>query len=118
LIILQYGGNVLPVINSEKNVKGYMKQLANSIKTLRSFCLNAQFIFIGPADMTKTYKGKKQTDKHLELLVRELKVMCKEQNLIFFDMYAAMHPPWHDDARFCFTLASPKLERHSEKLGD
>lgn len=90
LIILQYGGNVLPVIRSEKNVKGYMKQLANSIKTLRAFCPNVQFIFIGPADMTKTYKGKLQTHGQLELLVRELKIMCKENNVTFFDMYAAM----------------------------
>lgn len=90
LIILQYGGNVLPVIRSEKNVKGYMKQLANSIKTLRAFCPNVQFIFIGPADMTKTYKGKLQTHRQLELLVRELKIMCKENNVTFFDMYAAM----------------------------
>jgi lysophospholipase L1-like esterase len=40
--------------------------------------------------MTKVYKGKKQTHNKLEMLITHLKTMCKEENVVFFDMFAAM----------------------------
>lgn len=90
LIILQYGGNAMPVISSVKVAKSYGKQLTNSINFLRKYCPNVSILFIGPSDMCKTVKGQLQTYPMMETMIKELKNVCKENNVAFFSMYDAM----------------------------
>jgi lysophospholipase L1-like esterase len=90
LIILQFGGNAMPVISSRKVAQSYGKQLTNSIKFLRKYCPNASFLFIGPADMCKTVNGQLQTYPMMETTIEELKNVCKENNVAFFNMYQMM----------------------------
>lgn len=90
LIILQFGGNAMPVISSEKVAKSYGKQLTNSINFIRKYCPDVSILFIGPADMCKTVNGQLQTYPMMETMIKELKNVCDESNVAFFDMYRAM----------------------------
>lgn len=90
LIILQYGGNAMPVISSEKVAKSYGKQLTNSINFIRKHCPNVSILFIGPADMCKTVNGQLQSYPMMETMIKELKNVCTENNVAFFSMYDAM----------------------------
>lgn len=90
LIILQYGGNAMPVISSEKVAKSYGKQLTNSINFIRRYCPDVSILFIGPADMCKTVNGQLQTYPMMETMIAELKNVCTENNVAFFSMYHAM----------------------------
>jgi lysophospholipase L1-like esterase len=90
LIILQFGGNVMPVISGEKSAQGYGRQMAASIKTIRRYCPNTALLFIGPSDMSKKVNGQLQTYPHMETVIRVLKETCKEHNVAYFDMYKAM----------------------------
>lgn len=90
LIILQFGGNVMPGLSGEKSAKYYGKQLTNSIQLIRRYCPNASFLFVGPADMAKMVNGQLQTYPLMETLIKELKNICVTNNVAFFDMYNAM----------------------------
>jgi len=90
LIILQYGGNAMPVISSEKVAKSYGRQLTNSINFIRKYCPNVSILFIGPADMCKTVDGELRSYPMMETMIRELKNVCRESNVAFFSMYDAM----------------------------
>jgi lysophospholipase L1-like esterase len=90
LIILQFGGNVMPGLSGEKGAKYYGKQLTNSINFIRRYCPNASFFFVGPADMAKVVNGQLQTYPMMETLIKELRNVCNENNIAYFDMYRAM----------------------------
>ena len=40
--------------------------------------------------MAKTVNGQHQTYPHMETLIKELKRVCSENNVAYFDMYQAM----------------------------
>lgn len=90
LIILQFGGNAMPSLSGEKGAKYYGKQLNNSINFIRRFCTDVSFLFVGPADMAKVVDGQLQTYPVMETLIKELKNVCAENNVAYFDMYRAM----------------------------
>jgi lysophospholipase L1-like esterase len=90
LIILQFGGNAMPVISSEKVAKSYAKQLSNSINFIRRFCPNVSILFIGPADMCKVVDGQLRSYPMMETMIEEIKNICREHNVAFFSMYHAM----------------------------
>lgn len=90
LIILQFGGNAMPSLSGEKGAKYYGKQLSNSIQFIRKFCPNVSFLFVGPADMSKNIDGVLRTYPVMETLIKELKNVCVENNVAYFDMYRAM----------------------------
>jgi len=90
LIILQFGGNAMPSVTGEKGAQYYGKQLTNSIQFIRRFCPDASFLFVGPADMAKTVNGQLQTYPIMETVIAELKNVCLQNNVAYFDMYRAM----------------------------
>jgi lysophospholipase L1-like esterase len=101
LFLLQYGGNVIPYIDSEKECVNYGNWFKSQINTLKSACPNACFVVIGPSDMSKKENGKYITYPMLEKVRDELKKAALDAGAGYWDMYSAMGgknsmPSWVD----------------------
>ncbi|MCA6434889.1 MAG: hypothetical protein IM600_12440 [Bacteroidetes bacterium] len=90
LVILQFGGNVLPSLTSETNANNYADWMRGQISTLKKLVPNASIIFIGPADMSVKEGTEYVTHPMLEPLRDALKKVVLETDCAFFDMYDCM----------------------------
>lgn len=90
LIILQYGGNSVPYIKSEKQAEDYGKWFQSQIRTLKRLNPNAAVIVIGPSDMSIKEKDKFVTYPYLDKVRDALKNAAFEQGAAYWDMYEAM----------------------------
>ncbi|MBQ6771494.1 MAG: hypothetical protein IJP44_11035 [Bacteroidales bacterium] len=90
LIILQFGGNRMPGIAGSKNIASYMKELERQISYLRQVAPHCTFLFIGPADMGKSYNGKMGTWKGLPELNDSLRAMSLRNDVAYWDMFHVM----------------------------
>lgn len=90
LIILEFGGNAMPYLNTEKALENYKTSISNQIDYLKRIYPNAEYMFIGPADMSVIVKGKLQTYPNLEKNIAGLKEAANENGAMFWDMYSVM----------------------------
>ena len=90
LLILQYGGNSVPYLKSEKRLQEYKKSLIAQIELFKSMSPETKILFIGPADMATNVKGKKETYPQLEPTINMLKEVCSETGIAFWNLYDAM----------------------------
>ena len=90
LVILQFGGNRMPGIASQKNIAPYIDELENHVNYLKKVAPEATFMFIGPADMGKSYNGKMGTWKGLPELNDSLRAMALRNNVAYWDMFHVM----------------------------
>ncbi len=72
LIILQFGGNAMPMIDSEEKAMQYVKYIDSQIKILKRLS-NASVLFVGPSDMCTNQDGKMLTHPYLEIVNTGLK---------------------------------------------
>lgn len=90
LIILQFGGNVMPGTKSSKRIYGYIKTMRRQIAFLRRCAPEASIVFIGPSDMLTTIDGIRQSYPFVALLDEQLAKMTAEENVGYFSLYQAM----------------------------
>lgn len=90
LIILEFGGNATPVINSDKSVEFYKKSIAEQIQYLSRIYPEAKILLIGPADMSTKIDGKLQTYPYLEKTIEAMREAANEKGAAFWDMYQVM----------------------------
>ncbi|MCY1718743.1 hypothetical protein OU798_00210 [Prolixibacteraceae bacterium Z1-6] len=90
LFILQFGGNVMPYITSNKAIERYGRYFASQIRRIQVLCPEAAIIVIGPSDMSTKVKDKYVSYNHLPKVVEELKKVSIENNCGYWDMYEAM----------------------------
>jgi len=90
LIILQYGGNSVPYMKSEKRINEYRNGLIAQINLLKAISPGSKILFIGPADMSKRIKGEWQTYPEMETTINMIKEVCSETGIAFWNMYDAM----------------------------
>ena len=90
LVILQFGGNRMPGIAGSKNIESYMKELEDHIDYLKKVAPQCTFLFIGPADMGKSYNGKMGTWKGLPELNDSLRAMALRNDVAYWDMFNVM----------------------------
>ncbi len=90
MVIMQFGGNSVPAIYNLKSINDYCAQMQLQIEKIRSTCPNATILFIGPSDMSTSYKGSMQTYRLLPELVSNLKDMCNRNNVAYWDLYEMM----------------------------
>ena len=90
LIILQFGGNRMPSISSSKNITPYMAELEKQINYMKRVAPKATLLFIGPADMGKSYNGKMGTWKGLPELNDSLRAMALRNDVAYWDMFNVM----------------------------
>ena len=90
LIILQYGGNMMPQINSQKAIDAYMAKIARQIQYIKHCNPKAKILFIGPSDMSKRINGKMQTYPYLPTLNESLKQTALSNGAAYWDMFHVM----------------------------
>ena len=90
LIILQFGGNVMPYIQDQAAIDQYGRWFTSQINRLKLSCPNAAFIVIGPSDMSTKIKDKYVTFEHLPAVVEVLRNAALTTGCGFWDMYNAM----------------------------
>lgn len=86
LILLQYGGNVVPYMSSTYYRKAFRRQL----KFFRELCPNTPVIVIGPSDMAIRDNGQFHTYPGLEGIRNALRDAALESGFGFWDLYEAM----------------------------
>lgn len=90
LIILQYGGNVVPYTYREKDISDYKSRIERQIRYLKELAPQASILFIGPSDMSTNIDGKMKTYPQIPMLVDSLKAAATNSGAAFWDMYSAM----------------------------
>ncbi len=90
LIILQFGGNVMPYIKDSTQVKNYARWFKSQIITLKKMNPHTAFILIGPSDMSYKDGDKYVTYPFLPLVRDELRKAALITGCGYWDMYEAM----------------------------
>ena len=90
LIMLEFGGNMMPSISNQNGIDKYMEVMAKQICHLQNICPQAKIVLIGPADMSKTVRGKLQTYPMLPELVEAMKTTATQNNAAFWNMFEVM----------------------------
>ena len=101
LIILQFGGNVMPWADSPERVKGYAYSMRRQIRYLRSCAPEASILFVGPSDMTTVVEGERTSYEMLPLMDEQLARMAASEGVAYWSLYKAMGGwnsmmEWHD----------------------
>ncbi|MBA3898711.1 MAG: hypothetical protein H0X62_00640 [Bacteroidetes bacterium] len=90
LLILQFGGNVLPYVDTEEKAANYGRWLGTHIKMLRKMVPDAQVLVIGPADMSVKDGENFVTHPFMEPVRDAVKSAAFSAGAAFWDMYEAM----------------------------
>ncbi|NLE62206.1 MAG: hypothetical protein GX612_00005, partial [Bacteroidales bacterium] len=90
LIILQFGGNMMPQINGHKAIERYMKNISRQIQYLKRVNPKAEILFIGPSDMAKRVDGKLQTYPYLPELNDALRETVLKNGAAYWDLFNVM----------------------------
>lgn len=90
LLILEFGGNMLPSINGPKTAENYGKNLYEQIMYLKQQKPDMDIILIGPADMSKRINGSMTTYPDLPSVVENLKKAAFDAGGAYWDTYQVM----------------------------
>ena len=105
LLILQYGGNMVPGMNASTE-DWARKVVSRQIKILQTIYPEADIVFIGPADMCKQINGKMQSYPGLNRTIKVLKEIAKEYGIAYWDMHRVMGG---DNSMISFVKQNPPL---------
>lgn len=124
LIILQFGGNYMPVARSTKVIEQYQEQIEKQIQYFHEVAPEAKILFIGPSDMGKSVGGRIVTWPRLPELVDSLKSTALKNDAAYWDLFRMMggensmgqwvkhNPPYAGPDYIHFTPAG------AQKVGD
>ncbi len=90
LLILQYGGNVLPNLKSEEEAAQYGRFFGAQIARFKKMIPGVSVIVIGPSDMSIKEGENFVTRPYLEDVRDALKTNTLAQGAVFWDMFEAM----------------------------
>ena len=89
MIILQFGGNSVPYLRSNKSISTYCNTMGKQIDYIHQCCPKAKILFIGPSDMSTSERGKLQTYPMLPTLIDSLRVTANRHGAAFWSIYHA-----------------------------
>ena len=91
LIILQFGGNMIPQTENPSTISGYVRStLRRQIRYIRACAPQASILFIGPSDMSTRIDGEMTTYPLVPYMDKLLKKMAEEEQIAYWSMYDAM----------------------------
>ena len=90
LIILQFGGNYMPVANSSERISGYCTKIAEQIQYFHQVAPEAKILFIGPSDMGTSRGGRIVTRPRLPEMVDSLKATALRNDAAYWDLFRMM----------------------------
>jgi lysophospholipase L1-like esterase len=89
LIIMEYGGNLVPGTNSG-NIDWTKKLITRQIQAIQKANPDADILFIGPADMARQKDGQWQTYAGLKMTIKALREVALENGAAYWDMHRVM----------------------------
>lgn len=90
LIIMQFGGNNMPYLKTEKAIESYITTLTEQVRYMQRQAPEAQILFIGPSDMSTRLQGKMQTYPWLADFDRRLAQALTQAGAAYWSMFEAM----------------------------
>lgn len=90
LIILQYGGNMIPQTENRSTISGYVQGLRRQVEYVRRCAPDAAILFIGPGDMSKRVDGEMVTNPLIPYIDRLLARMAQDEHIGYWSIYQAM----------------------------
>lgn len=90
LIILEFGGNAMPLINNTEDVQAYQQLMAIQIKWIKQACPNIPIILIGPSDMGIKIDGEIQTRPFLEENIKAMQKTALDNGIAYWNMFEVM----------------------------
>ena len=90
LVILQYGGNTVPYIDSQKKADDYGRWFGAQIQAIKLMLPNADIVLIGPSDMAIKEKTEYVTYPFLTEVRDALKKAAFDNGAAFWDIYEVM----------------------------
>lgn len=90
LFIMQFGGNSVPWIESEKEADDVTRFFKSQLLTIKKLRPDASIIVIGPSDMATRIDGEMATYPLLPYIVKKMKQASVEAGAAYWDLYAAM----------------------------
>ncbi len=91
LIILQFGGNMIPQTENPSTISGYVRStLRQQVRYLRTCAPEASILFVGPSDMSTNIDGQMTTYPLVPYMDKLLKKMAAEEQIAYWSMYDAM----------------------------
>lgn len=90
LIILQFGGNMIPHMTAEKNVNAYVAEMRRHIRYLKRLAPHAALLFIGPSDMCRLKDGVWTSYEMLPVLDAALRRMCEREEILYWSLFESM----------------------------
>lgn len=91
LIILQFGGNMIPQTENPSTISGYVRTtLRQQIRYIRQCAPQASILFIGPSDMSTRIDGQMTTYPLVPYMDKLLKQMAEEEHIAYWSLYDAM----------------------------
>lgn len=90
LFIFQYGGNTIPYMKTDQQLREYVEGLIFNMKWVKRANPNAMFMLLGPGDMTTSRNGQRLTYPFLPKLNDLMKEECMKNDVAYFSMYEAM----------------------------
>ncbi len=90
LIIMQFGGNIMPYTKSKKQVDQYIDKMRTQIQYLKYLAPHSDILFVGPSDMCERRDGTMQTYKMIPVMDKALQQMAQEEEIGYFSLYQAM----------------------------
>jgi lysophospholipase L1-like esterase len=120
LIILQFGGNSVPYIDSEEKAVSYAKWFGSQIRLFKGAVPDAGIVVIGPSDMSTLTDGTMQTYPFLEAVRDAMRDVTIAEGCAYWDLYEIMggknsmprwvnaDPPLAGSDHIHFTLAGSR----------
>lgn len=90
LVILQFGGNSVPYIDSKIRAEKFGNYFRSNLRYLKSIMPKSSFIVIGPSDMATKEKGEFVTYPMLETIRDQVQKAAFSQGAAYYDMYEVM----------------------------
>lgn len=90
LIILQYGGNSVPGLRTEKSLHDFCKEIQRQIRFFQQLAPQAKILYIGPSDMSTRIGGEMRTYTLLPHFVELLDQYVTECGASFWNLFEAM----------------------------
>ena len=90
LIIMQFGGNVVPYLTTRKQVEQYAGRLRRQLRYMHRCAPEASILFVGPSDMLCQKDGQRQSYTILPILDAALRSVVEEEEAAYWSLYEAM----------------------------
>ena len=102
LIILQFGGNMIPQTENPSTIRGYVRTtMRQQIHYIKACAPQASILLIGPSDMSTNIDGTMTTYPLVPYMDQQFRKMAQEEGIAYWSMYEAMGGynsmvVWHD----------------------